>query len=453
MRAAIIVLLCLFSTSGWSENNKLIVCENGLEMFNWDLEFIRHAEHSIEALVCFFGGETAQTLLAEIETRIKEVPQLQVHMLASPVFLQASDLELLNRLQSQYPHNFHLEYHTQIVKLFPDLTTIDNHVKLVIIDEECFSVGGTNFEEHHCGVGTFTLPGKKETCAVDQLLPTSMRDQDVVGKGPLAVQLRKIFFHLYAIWEEYNQTCIFQEDPDQFQGRTRYNPLSEKNICLPQFDHSKRLRTLGHHQINYFLGGPHQNQNAIAEEYIRLIREAKEEIILAHLYFFPTDPIFEALIDAVNRGVKLTLITNGLDDQSCGGAGLFIWANRMCYVPMFYGKTYHLCQASDAYLAPLKNTSIYEYCVPNVILHKKMMLVDNRFFVVGSFNLGMKSAYGDYELILSIDSEKVARDVLKVLQADLMHSRQVCPKEALDWYFDPWFSFCGELQKRYSGFL
>ena len=440
----------------WSSETKntVIVCDNGLEMFTWDLDFLSKAEHSVEALVCFFGGSTGRDFLDAVEARLEKAPDLQVHIIASPTLITPQDWNAIRRLQIRFPERFHIEFSTQIAKLLPDITTIDNHVKLFIVDETYYSVGGTNFEEHHCSVGTFTPPQKRgKEIEADFLLPAAMRDQDIVGRGPVAAQLRKVFFEFYALWKDYNKTKFLQEDPSQFHINSHYFSVNGQKPYVEQFEESERRRDLKAESIRFLLGGPHQTTNAITQEYVRLIRGAKEEIILSHLYFFPVDPIFQALMDAVNRGVKLTLITNGLAEGSSEGVKLFAWANRISYVPMFYGSTYHLWDAHKVPTQPVKNTKIYEYNVPDVILHKKMMLVDKRIFVVGSYNLGMKSAYGDYELILVIDSPKVAEDVLQIHRIDLECSRQVSPHEACQWYFDPLIAYWGELQKRFSGFL
>ncbi len=439
---------------GDNEKNSLIVCDNGLEMFGWDLEFLSHAEHSVEALVCFFGGSTARTLLAAMEKRIEEVAALQVYLLASPVMMAQEDWITLNRLKSRFPKNFHVQLSTQVLKIFPDVATIDNHVKLFIVDEHYFSAGGTNFEEAHCSNGTFTPDReKRENVQGDSFLPAGMRDQDVVGRGPLAKELRYAFFQYFSLWEDYNRTKRLREDPHHFSNNAHYFPLIGPSLWVDSFENFERKIELERDALHCIFGGPHQKSNAITEEYVRLIRLAKEEILISHLYFFPAEPIFQALLEAVNRGVKVTILTNGLDEHSCEGAKLFAWANRLSYVPLFYGRTFHIWDYYKISQLPLTSCEIYEYAIPNVVLHKKTMLVDRKYFLVGSYNLGTKSAMGDYELVLSINSPDVAEAIFQIHLIDRSHSRRVAPDKAVQWYFDPLISSWGELQKRFGGLL
>jgi len=446
----------LFSAlHGNEKTNAVVVCENGLEMFHWDLEFLDNAQHSVEILACFFGGETAQELFAHIENRLLQVPDLQVYLLCSPLLLTDKDWKSIEFLKENFINNFHIEFSSQVVKLLPDITTIDNHVKLFVVDETYFSTGGTNLEEAHCTEGTYTpvkAPKDGQSPELAGLLPAGMRDQDIVGRGEFAKQLRATFYQLYSLWENYNVTQVLELDPKKFE-RNHHQTEVTKKAFVEKFENCPNRHELEENQVKLFLGGPHQNPSAITEKYIRLINGAQEEIIIENLYFFPLDSIFYALIDAVNRGVKLTVITNGLSDISPAGTLFFCWANRLSYVPMMYGRTFWFWEGATAEALPIKNTRIYEYNVENIILHKKCMMVDRKTLVLGSYNLGFKSAYSDYELLVEIESEAVTQSVIKIFEKDLKLSREIFAEEARNWYFDPVIAYLGQFQRKFRGFL
>lgn len=431
--------------------NNLIVCDNGQEMFEWDLEFLSQAEESVEVLACFFGGKTACDLLEAIELRLIQVPHLQVHLLVSPILMKDKEWFFVYRLRQLYPNNFHMELTSQVIKFLPELITIDNHTKLFVVDEFYFSAGGTNLEEKHCSDGTYTpARDRHDENELDRVLPAGMRDQDVVGSGPLAQELRRGFFQLYCLWEHYNLTKCFQQDPVLFENQ-RYFKVAKKN-GVKRFETAAKLE-LEQTKTHCIFSGPYQAVNAITKEYLRLIREAKDEIIIANLYFFPVPEILQALMDAVNRGVRLTVITNGLSETTPLGSKFFAWGNRISYVPILYGEIYRFWDLDNIQNFSPKDTHIYEYNVDDVLLHKKMMIIDNSIFLLGSYNLGLKSAYGDYELVLVFDSPEMAQEAKKIHMRDLEHSRKISLEEALHWYFDPCCSYYGELQKKMSGFL
>jgi phosphatidylserine/phosphatidylglycerophosphate/cardiolipin synthase-like enzyme len=455
-RLACIFVISFFFLSNFSfadEGNEIIVTDNGLEMFHWDLDFVRAAQESIEISAVFLGGEIAQQLLKTLETRLEEVPGLNVYILTTPTLLETENLVMIEHLHRRFPHQFHLEHASTIVTVYPDVTGIDNHIKFFVVDEKYFSAGGTNLDDTQCSEGTWTPPkNRNKSPSLVDMLPSGARDQDIVGRGSLAVQLRQMFFKMYAQWEHFNKTGFFEKDPERFQGKTRYYPITAQ-ASVERFENSEYKHHVPPEQIEVIMSGPHQQHNPISQEYVRLIQEAKEEIILAHLYFCPVDSIFQALLEAVNRGVRLSVLTNGLSDISPGYIQFFSWANRLHYVPLFYGKTFFLWEVGEVAKQPIKKVQIYEYYVKDILLHKKIMIVDGKTSIVGSYNFGKRSEFGDYEMILRIDSSSIAAAIKQVYAKDLTLSNNISSEQARLWYFDPVITCLGELQKRFHSFM
>jgi len=435
------------------ENNSVIMTDNGLEMFHWDLDFIRSAQESIEALPAFFGGEIARQLLTTIENRLEQVPGLKAYILTTPTLLEEEDWKIIERMLSRFPTRFFIEHASTITLIWPDVIGVDNHIKMMVVDEKYFSMGGTNLDETQVSEGTWTpQKNNNKISVISDNLPAGARDQDVVGSGPLATHLRQIFFKVYALWEHYNKTGFLEKDPETFKDKTRYYAVTSQGH-VERFARANNKRTIKPSQAKIFLSGPHQKCNEITQEYERLLQEAKEEIIISNLYFCPVASIFNALLEAVNRGVKLTVLTNGINDVSAQYTKFFCWANRSNYVPVLYGDTFHFWDAWSLADQPLKNTRIYEYHVKDILLHKKIMIIDGKKSIVGSYNLGTRSDMGDYEIILSIDSPEVAADMKRIHEKDLKYSREISDAEARRWYFDPVYAFLGEAQKRFHGLL
>lgn len=457
MKPLFCLLVCFFSFLSMKvyadDENAIVICDNGLEMFAWDLEFIRHAQHSVDIAACFFGGEVARELLNEVEARLEVCPDLRVNILATPILLEKEDYAMIDHLRKKYPDNFHLEHASNVTVVWPDVTGLDNHVKMLVVDEQYFSMGGTNLDESGVSEGTFKPErGNNKLNFIASSLPAGMRDQDIVGRGPIAKQLRQTFCKLFAIWCHYNKTGRLEKNPEAFADNSFYFEIVDKPF-VPLFEISDQWFAVETSRLKYILSGPHQKNNAITEEYVRLINQAKREIRIANLYFCPADPIFNALLNAVNRGVKLTVITNGISDVSPEYTKYFCWANRLSYVPMLFGKTYHFWDYFSVKNKAPNTTKIFEYHVKDVLLHKKMMIVDEDIFVLGSYNLGVKSHLADYETVMVIHSKEAVKAISKVYSRDLMHSKEVSTKEAIEWYFNPAYAYYGELQKRFHGLI
>ncbi|NGX61330.1 MAG: putative cardiolipin synthase YwiE [Chlamydiae bacterium] len=436
------------------EKNSVIVTDNGLEMLSWQLAFIAQANHSIDLSSCYFGGEICQEIFAAIEARLSACPDLKVYILTTPIMLEKKDFAYIEKLEKLYPNNFTLVHASYVLTITPDLAAHDNHIKMLVVDEHYFTAGGTNLDIRLCSEGTYTPEHPPKEGPMGPHMPAGARDQDVVGRGPIAKYLREEFYKHFSVWVDYNKKMNKLEiNPNTFKDNPYYSPILDKPF-VDTFETSDQLIDLDDGDIKAFFGGPHQKKNnKISKEYLRLIKNAKEEICIANLYFSPYDPIFDALIDAVNRGVKLTLITNGTGDIRPSYTDFFAWANRISYVPVLYGKKYNIWDALACSKKPVKKTKIYEYHVKDMIIHKKMMIVDKKTLVVGSYNLGVKSHYSDYELILAFYNPDVAVAAYKVWEKDLAHSKQVTPKEAREWYFNPITSYKGAVQRKFHGLL
>lgn len=442
-----VLMWTTLSFAALRKDNALYLCENGLEMLDLDITLIRQAKSSIEIQACIFGGDICQRLLDELAKRLSEVGDLQVYIAVAPILIEIEDRAKIDQLKALYPNRFHLQYQHDIPLILPNIALMQCHSKFVIIDERYFSIGGTNLEESLCNDGTFTPPKKPRPGIARANIQAGARDQDVVGVGPLATELRRVFFTVWTMWQDAIEGKTFDLDPEHVKDRVNVPTVPEDKRCFSaEFESNPKLISMP--SLKFIFSGPMHKPNHIAKEYIRLIQGAKKEIVMAHLYFNPSTEIFEALKQASARGVSTTLITNGARETSPMSATYFSWANRINYVPLFYGRDYHFWETWKAASDPVRPVKIHEYAVKNIMYHKKVLVVDRHLIIIGSFNLGVKSDKWDYETVVVIDSEEMAADLLKIIERDKSLSAEVTPSEARNWYFDPIKSFLGMHQKQ-----
>lgn len=434
------------------EGNALIVCENSLEMLKWDLKFIEKAEQSIELSVCFTGGSVFRDLMRGCEGRVKLFPKLQVFFLIAPVLLESYEREMIKTFEEKYPQNFHFQYSDSVFEALPDYFAIDNHLKIIVVDEKYYSVGGTNFDEFLCSDGVSTPVRRAGEGIARNTLPGGMRDQDVVGRGPMAREMRILFHKNFALWEHFFRTNELIKDPDVFTDNPFYFPLEKgKEPYVAEFEKSSEL--IQTPKMKMIFSGPQHVPNLISKEYERLINSAKNEIAVGNLYCCPMDYIFDAFKRAVSRGIALSFITNGLWEQSPTYGNFICWANRVNFAPLFWGREFSFFEYFSADASTLGKTKIYEYRIPDTIFHKKVMVIDRKIAVIGTYNLGKRSDLGDYEVILVIESPEIAKAILKVHERDKSLSEEISPWTAKEWYFDPVKSYMGSVQKLFHGFL
>lgn len=425
MKKLFLLLLFLQITLFASEKNSVIVTEHSLETLQWMHTLIDKAESSIELSTFSTGGKVLMDIFLAIEKRLEKAPFLKVSMLASPLLLEEMENQRIESLQKKFPGRFQLERTAAFFTLDSDYCIKENHIKLLVVDEKYFIVGGTNLHEMMC------CRGDKENADGVLFLAEGTRDMDVVCRGPTASLLRQLFYQLFAFWKKQNVTYLFE----WADLHSEYFPIVAK-ASIEAFE--KSASRVDVEAINVIFGNPCEYPNAITLKYEELVAKAAKDIFIANFYFNPPSSLFEKLEQKANNKLKINIITNGLWERSPAYSSLICWANRINYAPLFDVAS-HL--------------GIFEYQVPGILYHKKVMVIDHSKTLIGSYNLNVKSDRCDFELALVIDSEKVANNVIAVLEKDKKLSIEVNKVQAEKWASDPILSYKAALQKLFQGFL
>lgn len=122
------------------------------------------------------------------------------------------------------------------------------------------------------------------------------------------------------------------------------------------------------------------HRSDIEQAYLDAINGAAEEIVIACAYFFPGRGFRQALIDAAGRGVRVTLVLQGLADHPT-----LAYATRALY-PYFLEHGIRLYEYHRSYL------------------HAKVAVVDSRWATVGSSNID------PFSLLLAREANVVVED-------------------------------------------
>lgn len=136
-----------------------------------------------------------------------------------------------------------------------------------------------------------------------------------------------------------------------------------------------------------------KGKNQVWKTYFNRFNQAEESITIMCSYFLPGRVLRKRLGLAAKRGVKVKLILAGPSDVM-----LAKYAERYLYRWMLRNKI-----------------EIYEY-QPSV-LHAKMMVVDNRWVTIGSFNVNNVSAYASMEMNLDVRNKPFASFVQHTMES------------------------------------
>lgn len=220
------------------------------------------------------------------------------------------------------------------------------HRKIVVVDLEIAFVGGINILDDMEAVG----------------YPHPRYDYAVAVEGPLVEVIRHSGRHLWSLvaWAHLRK------------GHTRDKVLP---VSAPP---------RGHARSAFLVRDNIRHRRDIEAEYLRVIEQAKFEIIIANAYFLPGLNFRHALVKAAERGVRVVLLLQG----------------RVEYFLPHYASRALLGNFLDA------GIEIYEY--RKSLMHAKVAVIDEHWATVGSSNIDPFSLLLSREANVVIDDSEFA---------------------------------------------
>ncbi|MBS0542138.1 MAG: cardiolipin synthase ClsB [Proteobacteria bacterium] len=149
-------------------------------------------------------------------------------------------------------------------------------------------------------------------------------------------------------------------------------------------------------------------RRAIEDAYLAAIERARHEIVIANAYFFPGRRFRHALTEAAGRGVRVTLLLQGMG----GDHPLQLHATRALY-PFFLER----------------GVELYEYHRSH--LHAKVAVIDGRWATVGSSNIDAFSLLLAREANVVVEDEGFAARLRSSLAAAMRDGAEAQSPE--DW--------------------
>jgi HKD family nuclease len=374
------------------------------------LDLISRARQSIVLSGCYCGGKSFNEALDLIGEQMVKFPALKVSILSSTVFLTQENKKRIAFLHETYPDNFQcIETPEAFTYLSPHkrITATTNHAKALVIDYGTeFLIGGSGMVSLWADeIGE--IPPEPEddkelySLFLGLIRLSGFRDMDFVFSSPETGGVgTRLYVEVMKLFERY-----------------RYTKHKIQRPIDCNWGHSAPLSINTNLQAALYCSGPEQTTYPFHDEIVTQINAAQNSIVINHTYFRPTPAILQALIDASNRNVQITIISNKYDSGSPATHLFFAELSRYFAQSIFEGR-------------PKPNIEILEFDVAGISLHKKGIVFDGKTVLTGSSNINTKSLENhDYEVNLKINSEEFATEVMKVFEAD----KKLCKPLATPW--------------------
>jgi cardiolipin synthase A/B len=332
----------------WTIGNSVKLLENGEEYFPRVFDAIRHArsEVLIETFILFedkVGYELQEVLIDAARRGVSVMITVDGWGSPEPKLSEAFTRKLTDAgvsFRVYGPTGKVLGIRLDLIRRIKPFRRM--HRKIVVVDRQIAFIGGINFSADHLA----------------DYGPLSKQDYAVELQGPIVDDLHRFVERaaapagLRARWRRWRAPPV----------ERRQNPRSGNAEALLVTRDNRRHTT------------------DIEQHYLRAIRSARREIVIANAYFFPSYRLLRAMRDAARRGVRVQLILQGEPD--------------MFIVPIAARLLYEYLVTAGV--------EVYEYC--RRPLHGKVALTDDVWSTVGSSNLDPLS------LSLHLEANVMLRD-------------------------------------------
>ena len=253
----------------------------------------------------------------------------------------------------------------EIVKVAPlkfpwvDYFASRDHRKIVVIDGKVGYIGGINVADYYLngieGVGEW-------------------RDMHSRVEGEAVNELQKIFLDMW-----------YAETKERIEG----------DVYFPQHNEESGA------DIAVVDRWPGRTPSRMRDVYANAIYAAKDSIILINPYFVPMPGVRKAIEDALDEGVKVTLVLSEKGD-----------------IPMIPDGVWRV-----SYQLMKRGAEVYMYT--GGFNHSKVMCVDGLYCTIGSANLNSRSLIYDYESNIFIIGKEDTEELYNCIDLDRQKSYRV----------------------------
>ena len=167
-----------------------------------------------------------------------------------------------------------------------------------------------------------------------------------------------------------------------------------------------RLAPCGEMDAQMFGSSPVGGSESMHLMVLLALTAARSSIDIENAYFVPDKLTVEALCSAARRGVRIRIVVPGRYTDARVGR----WAAQG-----LYGK--------------LLETGIHIYEYQPTMMHCKVLVIDGLWTSVGSANFDDRSFRLNDEANLNIFSEELAREQIRIIDADIAKSRRMVLKK------------------------
>ncbi len=339
-------------------NNKIEIIQHLPKMYDISIELIRKAKKTIYIQTYIINdGIWLRTIATELIKKAKEGVSI-FFMYDWVGSYQKPYKSIIKQLKKSGVHV--AIFNPKGLNMFKSLTNYRSHQKAIIIDNNECLYGGSNLSDEYLSIS------KRKNF---------WHDLNFIVSGEIVNSMSINFIHGWINFSNY------------VSKYSKNKKIVNKNLCksinFPKNKHNFKC------EMQFIRSAPDYEKKLIEQTIIQLINQAQKTVKIVTPYFYPSNEVFNTIINAGLRGINVELIFPRLSDDK----KFVITTNRSSY-------------------GELNNAgcSIYEY---NGFIHSKYMIIDNEYVLTGSYNLDYRSLWINFENSLIIKNKQFANEMNK----------------------------------------
>jgi len=403
-----------FAQQHGSQKSGFLLLENNRESLKWRLALIDEARHSLDVqYYLWYGDDSGDLLLKRCLDAAKR--GVRVRLIADGLILigEGKTIAAIHshpNLEVRIFNPFEQQRANRSLKSYQTLERFNYrmHNKIIVADNHITILGGRNLGNEYFGLNQ----------------KYNFHDLDVLGLGPAARQMSKIFDNFWnSTWvvPGYAYATEVPEGYLQEQEQALIRSLEQsqvlKNFVLERQSWTDLLQSLpaqlkiGTSSKVYDKLEAEVISQRMATELPEFSKTAQKELLIVNAYLIPDDHMLEEASKMVQRGVNLRIITNSLSSQDVPA------------VNSHYGPYRKRILEAGIDLYELRHDAAIksEVDTPPIVsgfvgLHSKASTVDRSRAYIGSFNLDPRSRNINTEMGILIDSPELAGELAQKIE-------------------------------------
>lgn len=394
--------------------------DNNLDAFLARSHLINNAEKTLDLQYYYFQGDTSGRLISDLLINAAD-RGVRIRLLLDDIDTLGADepISILNthkNIEIRIFNPFKFRSLLRYVEFITDLSRVSRrmHNKAMIMDNCQAIIGGRNIGDIYFAADPELLFLDVDLLAVGPIVSQISNSFDEYWNSQWAVPvsalypepdkhyaLNRIKAYLNRHVQDVMQTDYVQALQESELSRTK--SISELPLIWSDaelyYDSPEKLNGFDQQEIK-------QLKNSLRE----IVNSANSEITFITPYFVPGENGLAWFRDILNKGVKVSVITNSLAATDV----IAVHAGYAEYRKELLSAGVNLYEIKQSAYVREKSKFKMLRAGSRTSLHAKIVIIDQQKVFIGSANLDPRSSYWNTEMGLLVDNATLACEVLDV---------------------------------------